>query len=311
MATLFAIPKPFKGHIATIQRNAIRSWTLLESHPEIILLGDEEGTAEIAREFNLKHVPEVGRNEYGTPLMNSLFEIAQQEGQSAPFIYVNADIILLSDFARAIQRIPFSRFMLTGQRWNLDVTETLPFEPGWEEHLRDRALKLGKQEGPQAMDYFVFSAHTYTDIPPFAIGRLCWDNWMLYKAMNLKLALIDGTEGIVAIHQNHDYNHHPEGREGVFLGPEAQQNLKLLGGTLHTYFMLDLANWQLTRDGFRRAPWNWERLDRHLSMLPLARPETEQWATPLLQLIRSRNRVPSFFSKLRGVPRRLFRSIGW
>ncbi len=29
MITIFAIPKPFKGHIDVIQRNAIQSWTKL------------------------------------------------------------------------------------------------------------------------------------------------------------------------------------------------------------------------------------------------------------------------------------------
>ncbi len=67
MLTLFAIPKAFRGHINTIQRNAIKSWTLLNPKPEIILLGDDEGTAEVAQEFGLIHIPEVDRNEYGTP----------------------------------------------------------------------------------------------------------------------------------------------------------------------------------------------------------------------------------------------------
>ena len=67
MLTLFAIPKNFRGHIATIQRNAIASWTRLIPRPEIFLFGGEEGTAEIAHELGLRHFPEVARNEFGTP----------------------------------------------------------------------------------------------------------------------------------------------------------------------------------------------------------------------------------------------------
>jgi len=44
MLTLFALPKPFRGRNGIIQQNAIRSWTLLEPTPEIILFGDEFGT---------------------------------------------------------------------------------------------------------------------------------------------------------------------------------------------------------------------------------------------------------------------------
>lgn len=46
MLTIFSYPKPFKGHIDVIQRNAINSWTLLNPKPEIILACDEEGTKE-------------------------------------------------------------------------------------------------------------------------------------------------------------------------------------------------------------------------------------------------------------------------
>jgi hypothetical protein len=73
MLTLFAIPKHFRGHIATIQRNAIASWTRLNPRPEIMLFGNEDGAAETARELGLRHFPEVARNEFGTPLLGDLF----------------------------------------------------------------------------------------------------------------------------------------------------------------------------------------------------------------------------------------------
>jgi hypothetical protein len=35
---------------------------------EIILLGDDEGTADTAEEFGTEHIAEIARNEFGTPL---------------------------------------------------------------------------------------------------------------------------------------------------------------------------------------------------------------------------------------------------
>ena len=67
MLTLFAIPKQFHGYSGVIQRNAVKSWTLLRPPPEIILFGDEDGTAEAVKEFGIRHIPKVARNEYGTP----------------------------------------------------------------------------------------------------------------------------------------------------------------------------------------------------------------------------------------------------
>ena len=42
MLTIFSCPKPFRGHFGMIQRNAIRSWTLLKPTPDVILIGDEK-----------------------------------------------------------------------------------------------------------------------------------------------------------------------------------------------------------------------------------------------------------------------------
>ncbi len=53
--TIFATPKAFRGHFAVIQRNAIASWTKLSPKVDVILMGDDAGTAEIAREFGLRH----------------------------------------------------------------------------------------------------------------------------------------------------------------------------------------------------------------------------------------------------------------
>ena len=49
MITFFSTPKPFRGHIGVIQRNAIQSWRLTHPDAEVILFGDEAGAAEVAR----------------------------------------------------------------------------------------------------------------------------------------------------------------------------------------------------------------------------------------------------------------------
>ena len=68
MLTIFSTPKLFRGHIGDIQRNALRSWLLLDPQAEVILFGDEEGTAEVCQELGLRHEPQVLRSEHGTLL---------------------------------------------------------------------------------------------------------------------------------------------------------------------------------------------------------------------------------------------------
>jgi len=127
MLTLLAFPKPFCGHIKLIQRNAIGSWARLRPECEIILFGDEEGTAEVAKEFGLLHVSEVARNECGTPLLSDVFEKGKQRAKHDLLCYVNCDIILKRDFLPAVKRVSEwnRRFLMVGECWNLDVAEVL------------------------------------------------------------------------------------------------------------------------------------------------------------------------------------------
>ena len=66
MLTFFTTAKPFRGHDAVIQRNALKSWKLLHPDVEVILFGDEEGAAETCREFGLRHEPAVKGLSRGT-----------------------------------------------------------------------------------------------------------------------------------------------------------------------------------------------------------------------------------------------------
>jgi hypothetical protein len=253
MLTLFSCPKPFRGHINTIQRNAIQSWTKLIPKPEIILLGGEEGMAEVAGEFGICQISSVLRNEFGTPLVNSLFEEAEKAANYDRMCYVNADIILMNDFMRAIQRVVVEkpRSLMVGQRWNLNIKEPLDFGANWEERLITQVARQGKLYPHFAIDYFLFPKGIWGEIPPFTIGRPAWDNWILYRARSQNIPVIDLTKAAIVVHQNHDYSHHPQGWTGAMKGEESKQNIKLAGEIGHVYSLLD-AQYRLTREGVKR-----------------------------------------------------------
>src|SRR3970040_3118602 len=98
LLTLSSAPKPFTNpHIAMIQRNAIKSWTLLPD-VEVILLGEETGLAEAAKELGVKHIPNVACNESGTPLISYMFQLARENSHSDILCIINADMILMPDF---------------------------------------------------------------------------------------------------------------------------------------------------------------------------------------------------------------------
>ena len=260
MLTLFAIPRPFVGHIGVIQHNAIRSWTLLRPQPEIVLFGDDPGTADAARECGVRHEPAVARNEFGTPIVSDVFARAGTVGAHELQGYVNADIILMTDFLEGAGRVAarWRTFLLVGRRWNLDVTEPLDFSSGWEVRLRRLVASAGRLHPPSGMDYFVFRRGLWRDMPPFAVGRNVWDNWLLYGARARHAPLIDATDAITAVHQNHVYPAFPGGAEEACRSPEAVRNLQLAGGYGRVFSLSD-ATWRLGRRWLFPAVMNYHR----------------------------------------------------
>lgn len=246
MLTLFTVPKAFQGPIAVIQRNAICSWKLLHPLGEIILFGNEKGIAEIAEELGVRHIPDVACNEYGTPLINDVFQKAQDFAKYDILCYVNADIILMSDFIEAIKRIQKPLFLMIGQRWDLEVDRLVDFNSSqWEPQLREDLLRCGKPHPRWGTDYFVFKRGVFKGIPALSIGRTIWDNWLIYQARSSDIPVIDATEVVSAVHQSHGYSHHVKGERGVRQGAEARKNREL-AGNMPRPFTLDDATWALT-----------------------------------------------------------------
>ena len=253
LITLFSAPKPFTNpHIAMIQRNAIKSWTLLPD-VEVILLGEEIGLAEVAKELGVKHLPAVARNESGTPLISSMFQLARENSNSDLLCIINADMVLMPDFVEAARRSRMLRdkYALLSQRWDYDITKPINFAAGWESQLVEAVRKQNQLHRPAGSDFFLFPKSCYADIPNFIIGRAGWDNWMIYKARAEKWAVIDCTPSVMIVHQNHDYSHLPGGKPH-YEHPDTNENIRLAGGQANIrYTILDsthqLANGKLTR----------------------------------------------------------------
>jgi hypothetical protein len=255
MLTIFAMPKAFRGHIEVIQRNAIQSWMKLCIRPEVLLMGDDPGTAEVAREFGLRHLSQVARNDSGTPLVNDLFAQAERLSANNLLCYVNSDILLLDDFSAAVEKMAqlHSPLLMIGQRTDMDITAPIDFSAaGWQQRLRDLARSSGNQRPPTWIDYFVFSKGLGANLLPLTIGRAGWDNWFLWHARAQKAAVIDASPVVQVIHQNHDYAHLPEGAKTVWSGAEAQQNFKLIGEWYHKHTTED-ATHRLTPQGLKRS----------------------------------------------------------
>ena len=267
LITLFSAPKPFiNPHIAMIQRNAIQSWTLLPD-VEVILLGEETGLAEVARELGVRHLPNVACNDSGTPLISSMFDLARKNANSDLLCIINADIILMPDFMEIARRSRMLRdkFVLLSQRWDYDVTRPIEFNEGWQDRLRSIVHSQGQLHRPAGSDFFLFPLSSYLDIPNFAIGRAGWDNWMIYKARKERWPVIDCTPSLMIVHQNHDYSHLPGGKPH-YEHPDTNENIRLAGGEANIRYTIVDATHQLRNGTLARPKWTYLRFMRGVEL---------------------------------------------
>jgi hypothetical protein len=183
---------------------------------------------------------------------------------------LNTDILLMPDFLETAKQAAerFDNFVLVGRRWDLDITAPLDFSPDWEEYLQADLAERGTLHGPTGSDYFLFSRETLTEVPDFTIGRAGWDNWMIHHALNQPWNMLDATQAITIVHQNHDYSHLPGGQIH-FTHPESHKNVSLGGGKRQ---MSDLRDMRFAIiDGREvRIPLTWLRFVRKM----------ERWLMP-------------------------------
>lgn len=254
MLTFFTIPKPFEGKIAIIQKNAILSWKKLTPKPEIILFGNELGVEDFAKKFSLFCFPKIKKNSRGTPVLSFVFEKAQRIAKNNFLVYLNCDLILLSDFMlgfKILSSLSTSLFFLTSQRIDLEINDEIQFEKGWEEKLKKKIKKEGKLHGFSGIDWFLFPKKLEIKMLPFAVGRPGWDNWLLFNLKQRKIPIIDATPFLTIIHQNHPSKYQAKDLE-------ARENIMLAGG-LTQMLTLREADWVLTSKGFKN-PSFWRKI---------------------------------------------------
>lgn len=234
MLTLFSIAKRFEGHVGTIQLNALASWRRALPNSKIILFGCEKGTLEACRMHNLDAGGELPRSPCGRYLVSSAFERSRSQAKSRYLCYLNCDIVIGPDFLSAWRSVDCSRispFLFSARRRKIAVTEDLTQldAPGFKRQFHN--LKTASRlDSYAAIDMFGFPLEWDFRLPPFAVGEVAWDNWFLRMAVESRVPVIDGSEDLTLLHQEH------EPISGGFINPEKMRNLSFAGdiGTLKT-----------------------------------------------------------------------------
>ena len=259
MLTLFTTAKPFVGHVGVIQRNALKSWTLLHSDVEVILFGEEEGVADVCAELGLAHHRQVDRHESGLKCLNYMFDRAQTMGRHKYLCYANCDMILMSDFYNAFKKALNWRrtFLLIGQRRDTDIIVPVHFdESDWARRVREMALTHGVLRSPRQVDFFLFPKGLYDEVPSFVVGRDFWDHWLVWKALNKGAKVLDASGFVIAVHQNHGYGYHPLGRRGIHEDVLTKRNVELAGNGKHLRFTIHATHRMNGEGRIRWAPFH-------------------------------------------------------
>ena len=216
MITFFSIPRGGEEHIA-ILKLAVRSWRKAAPKSQVILFGDDDGVARAAKSLRAKHVPEVARNEHGTPLINGVFEQAAELARNEWMMEISGDILLqdtrLKGVIDGISEYP--RPFIIGRRWDMQPNSD--------------TLTLHASCG---VDYFMFQRGQIGEIPPFAVGRNVYDNWLVWAALyKWNMQVMDATDAIRAVHHYHSW-HTPSGTKAEILaGNERNTNEALARAT--------------------------------------------------------------------------------
>jgi hypothetical protein len=85
----------------------------------------------------------------------------------------------------------------------------------------------------------VWRGDFWGEVPAFAVGKCAHDNWCVARALEAGVPVVDLTEAVTAIHQEHVGGH-------VRSGPEYERNRELMGD-LHAG--VGDATYRITRAG--------------------------------------------------------------
>ncbi len=241
---------------------------MLRPKPEIILFGNEEGTAEICQELGLRHIPELARNKFGKSLVNDLFEKAQRLATYDLLCYINADIIVTQGLIRSINIVSkrWKRFVIICGTWELSMENEINLStPDWERQLRALVKKNRRAPSSIGMDLFLFPRGFYDHIPPFSISGLAWDNWLIFKTRSKRIPLVDTSHFMFIVHPDHERSTHSR----LYVADENTLiNQRLAKRWTKTFIGLD-ATYNLEGDGRLRKKRILELLRPRLSAIKL------------------------------------------
>jgi hypothetical protein len=203
------IPRSFIDPFLTPQVNALNIIRNYDPSANIVLYSDDDGVKDYASN-NLYHAPDEVIKKGRLPLVNEALKYCAINFPECYICYINSDMLLVGDTKELISYIDkrFSgNFLATGYRCNLHIDNVIKSN-----ELPDLIKKCSckKTKGRHsALDVFIFKSEIFSllNMPNFPVGRPGWDNWLAAKCRILGFALVDISNVVTLVHQEHPSFH--------------------------------------------------------------------------------------------------------
>lgn len=217
---LFLAPKPGLGNDIP---DAIMSWRdqLVRINGKVVLLLNELNDIQLAHSFGFTTAP-VRVSEEGFPQLDSLLEVVATFNKSKLVGFCNSDLLPGPNFADAVSalvQLDVKHSPLRTVDSDLTAHDNPKSIEGWlvvvsrvdfDDHPSDGHvftdggvdMWIWNNAQGSVVENNIFGFNS--DIPPFALGRPWFDNWLTATAMQLGgRIVIDGTHKIQILHKIH------------------------------------------------------------------------------------------------------------
>ena len=226
---------------ADLYRRTLKNWANLLPfvQPVLFKVANEEANEDLLNEarklgWMIEDVPEMGVNST-LPVLKSIFLKAAQINKSPFYGFANGDILFPSGLIETLcflhEGIPWARYLLTARRINVNLT----YIP--DSFANDQMVNMVRKKGrlfiPNAIDLFVVSANSYPwhKVPPFVIGRIVFDNWLIANGLLNNISIVDITRTVPLLHQTDDEGNNA-GRDKTKDVNDQQRNVNMVADKL-------------------------------------------------------------------------------
>ncbi|KAH9582320.1 hypothetical protein LSM04_001482 [Trypanosoma melophagium] len=217
-----------------IAKRTLTNWARLPGVKPVVM-ADDPLNHQLIEEINAVHA---GRPDYSRidiisefemhpkfyqPTYRGLFQKAISTYPSAKAVmYANMDILFTSSLARTVDKVrrvyetrkktkpSLKGWFVVGRRTNVSVPANWSMDGGrWESRMETELQSAGTLYTATAQDYFIMNPELFnwTEIPPFVVGGVVFDNWLTSLGVVMgekgEALTVDGTKSLTALHQKH------------------------------------------------------------------------------------------------------------